>query len=309
MTMAYETVGVGVSGSWIDVFDSRSGRHRQIAMRRTALAGFARGARGTLVVLEASGGCERPLVEALERAGCAFARVNPARARAFGRATGRLAKTDRVDAALLAGMGARLGLAPTPRPSAARRRLAALMAHREDIVAALVRERNRARRAGDRWIGRQIARLVGWLGRQLAAVTAEIDTQIAAEAELAAGAARLETASGIGRLTAAALLAWLPELGTLDRRRIAALAGLAPQACDSGTSRGRRRVWGGRPGVRRALFIAALAASRHDPRLKAFRSRLEAAGKSKKTAIVAVARKLLTILNAMMKTRQDYAKA
>ncbi len=167
-------------------------------------------------------------------------------------------------------------------------------------------EKNRAATTRDPWIARGIARVVRVLERHLAAIGAEIDAAVAAAAPLGAEARRLRSAPGVGPLISAVLVARLPELGKLDRRKVAALAGLAPHACDSGLSRGRRRVRGGRAEVRRALYLAAFVASRRDPRVKAFRARLEAAGKPFKVAIIACARKLLTILDAMLRAGQNY---
>ena len=377
MTMTQSCIGVDVSKDWIDVFDGRDGSERRIATERGALRRFARQAAGTLVVLEASGAYERPLTDALEAAGTPYVRVNPRQAREFARATGRLAKTDRVDAAVLANMGVALRLTPTLPISAARRRLAALLARREDIRDALRREKNRLSQAQDTWVRRDVASMVSILERRLQGAEAEIAALVTkafrentestsacrafgtcgavvmlcfkyfpkrcSDPELSRLSVQLQSAKGIGPLTAAILLASLPELGSLDRRAIASLAGLAPQAneeafrendespspcrvCDtcgavvmrclwyfpkrsSGKRRGQRTVWGGRPHIRRAMFIAALVASRTDHRMKAFRERLEANGKSKKAAILATARKLLTILNAMLKTAKPYEPA
>lgn len=309
MTLPQDFIGVDVSKDWIDVFWLVSGRCERIATTKRVLARFARAARGALVVLEASGGYERPLTEALARAGTEFARVNPRQAREYARATGRLAKTDRVDAEVLARMGRALELAPTPAPEPERARLAELVARRDDLVASIRREKNRAGQARDRWIGRQIARLVRVLEEHLAAVEAQIEALVAAGPALTAQARRLRSVPGIGPAVAAALIARLPELGRLDRRRIASLAGLAPHARDSGLHRGKRHIWGGRADLRRVLYIAAFVASRYDPTFKAFRQRLEAAGKPVKLAITACARKLLTILNAMFRDQTDYRRA
>lgn len=324
MTMTQSTIGVDVSRDRIDVFDPRTGRHARHGSSPASLARFARAARGAQVIFEGeagngsvqwtdpppNGGCDRPLANALHQAGVAFTRVNPRQAREFARATGQLAKTDRVDAELLARMGAALRLAPTPPVSPARQRLAELLSRRQDLVGMIVQERNRARQASDPWIRAAIATHLRGLRRQLAAIGQRIAQHVAAEPELSEPAQRLQAAPGIGAHTASVLLAHLPELGRLDRRRIAALAGLAPQANDSGRRTGPRtgprRVWGGRPQLRRALFIAALAASRHDPVFFAFRARLEASGKAKKTAILAVARKLVIALNAMTRDNAPY---
>lgn len=318
--MPQDFLGVDIAKGWIDIFTLSTGRHERIATTRQALARFARTARGGLVVLEASGGYERPVIDALTRAGVAFARVNPRQAREFARGeampaigsrawpNGRLAKTDRVDAEVLARMGRALELAPTPPEDPDRARLADLVARRDDLVAAIRAEKNRAATTRDRWIAAEIAALLKVMNRHLAAVEAEIATLVDTRETLACQSARLRSAPGIGPTLAAVLLARLPELGRLDRRRIAALAGLAPHACDSGLSRGKRRIWGGRSDVRRALYLAGFIASRHDPAIRACRQRLQAAGKPAKIAITACARKLLTILNAMERDRKDYAR-
>jgi len=310
MTLPQDFIGVDIAKDWIDVHHLSTGHHRRIATTGPALAGFAREARGTLVVLEASGGYERGLMAALRRAGAPYARVNPRQARAYARATGRLAKTDRVDAEVLARMGRALELRPDPAPDPARSRLAALVSRREALAGMIRAEKTRATQSrvqgGDPWIRRQIAHLLRTLEAQRDAVEAEIEALVAASQTLTGQRRRLCSAPGVGPALSAVLLARLPELGTLDRRRIASLAGLAPQARDSGQSRGRRSVWGGRAELRRALYLAAFVASRWDPDLKAFRSRLEAASGSVKLAITACARKLLTILNAMVRDDVDF---
>lgn len=309
MTLPQDFIGVDIAKDWIDIFRLSTGLRERIATAGPALARFARTARGALVVLEASGGYERPLAQALARAGVDYARVNPRQAREFARATGRLAKTDRVDAELLARMGRALELAPTPPLDANRARLAALVARRDDLVAMIRSEKNRARQVDDRWITREIDRLLKVLKKHLAAIEAEIETLLAADAELSAQSLRLRAVPGIGPAVSAVLLARLPELGQLSRRQIASLAGLAPHADDSGLRRGKRRIWGGRADLRRALYLAAFIASRYDPTFKAFRQRLQEAGKPVKLVITACARKLLTILNAMFRDKANYSMA
>ena len=306
MTLPQDIIGVDIAKGWIDTFTLSTRKHERISTTKLALARFAKAAAGVLVVVEASGGYERPLTEALAKAGVACARVNPRQAREFARATGRLAKTDRVDAEILARMGRALDLPPTPPADPDRTRLADLVARREDLTATIRREKNRAGMTRDDWIAEEIASLLSILQDHLQAVEAEIAGQIAARDTLAALARRLRTVPGIGPALSAVLLARLPELGHLDHRQIASLAGLAPHACDSGLQRGKRRIWGGRADVRRALYLAAFIASRFDPTLKAFRKRLEDAGKPVKLAITACARKLLTILNAMVRNDRDY---
>ena len=259
-------------------------------------------------MLEASGGYERPLTEALARAGTDYARVNPRQAREYARATGRLAKTDKVDARVLAEMGRALELRPTPPEDPDRARLADLVARREDLVTAIRAEKNRAGQTRDPWIGQEIAILLRVLNDHLAAAEACIENHVHATRTLAAESRRLRSVPGIGPALSACLIARLPELGRLDRRQIASLAGLAPHACDSGIHRGKRRIWGGRAEVRRALYLAAFIASRHDPTIRAFRKRLQDAGKPLKLAVIACARKLLTILNAMVRNGMDYDK-
>ena len=304
--MPQDHIGVDVSKDWIDVHHLSTRRHARIATTPVALTRFARSARGALVVCEASGGYERPLLAALAHASVPCVRVNPRQAREFARATGKLAKTDRVDAALLARMGQVLELAPTPPEDSARARLADLMARRDDLVTAIRREKNRAGQARDGWIGAQIAHLVEVLEDHLSAVNREVEALIRATPTLPEKARRLRSMPGMGPVATAVLIARLPELGQLCAKRIAALAGLAPHACDSGLHRGKRRIWGGRADVRRVLYLAALSASRFDPAIRAFRKRLQDAGKPTKLAITACARKLLMILNAMMRDQTDY---
>jgi len=308
MILHQNVVGVDVAKDWIDICDLGSGRTRRIGTTRRALLAFAGKLSGVLVVFEASGGYERPLMAALEARGVAYARVNPRQAREFARATGRLAKTDRVDAKVLAEMGRALKLTPTPPIDPARRRLAELVARREDLVAAIIAETQRLAMAGDAFVRRDISRVLITLRARRLSLEKEIGAQLCASEELGRLDKRLRTAPGVGPAIAAILLARFPELGAIDRRAAASLAGLAPHACDSGYRKGKRRVWGGRADVRRALYLAAFIASRCDPEMKAFRKRLTDAGKPLKLALIAVARKLLIALNAMVRENRDYQR-
>lgn len=308
MTLPQDVIGVDIAKGWIDTFTLSSRKHERIPATKQALARFARAAEGALVVVEASGGYERPLTEALGRAQVDCARVNPRQAREFARATGRLAKTDQVDAAILARMGRALELKPVPPVDPDRAHLAGLVARRDDLVAMIRAEKNRAGTTRDTWIAREIAGLLKVLQDHLKAVEEQVAAHVETCAALAAESRRLTSVPGIGPALSAVLIARLPELGQLDHRKITSLAGLAPHACDFGLHRGKRRIWGGRADVRRALYLAAFIASRHDPTLKAFRKRLQDAGKPVKLAITACARKLLTILNAMSRNGQDYRK-
>jgi len=307
MTLHQNVLGVDVAKDWIDTFDLATGKARRIETRPAALKAFAAKAQGGLVVFEASGGYERPLMEALEARGVGYARVNPRSAREFARATGRLAKTDTLDASVLAEMGHALKLEPCAPIDPARRRLADLVARRADLVAAITAETNRLGQAREAFIRRDIQSHLAVLGRRKLAMEKEIEAQVRAAEQLDRIEQRLRTAPGIGPTIASTLIAWLPELGQIDRRAIAALAGLAPQACDSGKYRGRRKVWGGRSHIRKALFTAAVIASRFNPAFKQARERLLAAGKPYKVVIIALARKLLTILNAMVRDQRDFA--
>ena len=308
MTLPQDIIGVDIAKDWIDVFHLSTSRHERIVTTKQGLARFSKAAKGALVVLEASGGYERPVTEALAKAGTDYARVNPRQAREYARATGRLAKTDRVDAEVLARMGRALELKSTPPEDPDLARLSDLVARRGVLVGQIRAEKNRAGTTRDRWLAKEIALMIKVLEAHLAAVETQIATLIETRDALAATSARLASVPGIGPAIAAVLIARLPELGQLDPRRIASLAGLAPHACDSGLSRGKRRIWGGRADARRALYIAAFIASRYDPAIKAFRARLQATGKPLKLVLTACARKLLTILNAMLRDGRDYAK-
>ena len=308
MTLPQDVIGVDIAKGWIDTFTLSTLKHERIPTTKQALARFAKVAKRALVICEASGGHERPLTEALAKAQVDCARVNPRQAREFARSCGRLAKTDRVDAEILARMGRALTPAPTPPVDPDRARLADLVARRDDLVATIGRERNRAGTTRDPWISREIAALLKVLQAHLKTVDDQIATQVEAREALAAESRRLTSVPGIGPALSAVRIARLPELGHLDHRKIASLAGLAPHACDSGLHRGKRHVWGGRADVRRALYLAAFIASRYDPTLKAFRKRLQDAGKPVKVAITACARKLLTMLNAMVRDQKDYRK-
>jgi transposase len=305
--MPQDIVGVDVAKDWIDCHQLSTGRSWRIETTTRALRRFAGEAAGALVVFEASGGYERALTRALGDAGVVYARVNPRQTREFARASGRLAKTDRIDAAVLAAFGRALAPRPTPPEDPARARLAELVARRDDLVAMRTAETQRRAQTRDRFLRKQLAASLRMLRRQIERLEAEIAAQIECHPDLAARTERLQGVPGIGPVVAAGLVARLPELGHLDRRAIASMAGLAPHACDTGHMRGRRSIWGGRADVRRMLYLAAFIASRCDPRLRAFRARLQDAGKPFKAAIIACARKLLTILNAMLRDATDYA--
>lgn len=254
----------------------------------------------TQIVLEATGGYEAPIVAALATAGLPVVVVNPRQVRAFAKALGLLAKTDRLDAQVLARFGAQVRPPVRPLPDAATRALQAVLLRRRQLLEMLQAERQREARATGA-IRRQLRRHIAWLERAVADTEDELRQQIEASPLWQAQAALLQSVPGVGPTLAATLLGGFPELGHVDRREAAALSGLAPLACDSGTLRGRRHCWGGRAAVRTVLYMAAVSATRWNPILRAFYQRLRAAGKPAKVALVAVARKLLVILNAVLR--------
>jgi transposase len=255
-----------------------------------------------IIVLEATGGYERAVVAAAAAAGLPLAVVNPRQVRAFAHALGRTAKTDAIDAGLLAVFGARVQPAARPITDAETQALAALVARRRQLVEMLGMEQRRLAQAPATGpITRDLRNHIRWLERRVADVDDEIGGAIQASAVWRVQEDLLRSVPGIGPITARTLLADLPELGRLDRRAIAALVGVAPFNCDSGQHRGQRHIWGGRAAVRATIYMAALTATRHNPVLRAFYQRLRAAGKQPKVALVATMRKLLTILNAMLK--------
>jgi transposase len=253
-----------------------------------------------LVVCEATGGWERPVVGALRSAQIALAISNPRQVRDFARGRGRRAKTDRIDAQILAEFGAANQPAPTPVPSAAQTELAAWVTRREQLQAMLSAEITRLIPGLPKAVAKDLTRSIAHLQKQLAQVRTRLATQLAATPELATKAARLCSIQGVGPGTAATLLGHLPELGTGDGRALSALAGVAPFNDDSGPRKGQRRIAGGRAVVRSALYMAAFNAIRYNPVLKPFYERLRAAGKPFKVALIATARKLLTTLNTIL---------
>jgi transposase len=257
------------------------------------------------VGIEATGGFETLAAAGLAAAGLPVVIVNPAQVSAFARALGQRAKTDPIDAAVIARFVAATRPCIRALPDTETRALADLVARRRQIVAMLAAERQRIPRAAAR-VARSIARLVRAFERELEQIDRDIDAAIRASPAWQAREDLLASVPGVGKVIARTLIAELPELGQLDRRRIAALAGLAPWTRRSGTWRGKCFIGGGRTTVRGALFMGALVAARYNPALKAFRDRLIAAGKPKLVAIIATARKLLTILNAIVRTQQPW---
>jgi transposase len=255
----------------------------------------------TIIVIEATGGYERGVVAAGAAAGWPIAVVNPRQVRAFAQALGRTAKTDTIDAGVLALFGARVQPAPRPIAAAETQALAALVARRRQLLDMLIAERQRLAQATTNVIRRDLRNHVRWLERRVTDVDDEIGGVIERSPIWRVQEDLLRSVPGIGPVVARTLLAELPELGQLDRRAIAALVGGAPFNRDSGQWRGRRMITGGRAPVRAAMSMAALVATRQNPPLRTFYLRLRAAGKPATVALVAVMRKLLTIVNAMVK--------
>jgi len=253
------------------------------------------------VICEPSGGYERELLEALWVAGIPVSLVNAARIRAFARARGLLAKTDKIDASVLRMFGELLRPETLAAPSPQRQRLAALVQRREQLVNILTMEEQRLTQTRDPVVKKLGRSLIRELQKQIEQVEKLIEAQVDDDKTLKGESERLQQVKGIGPVTASTLLAELPELGKLSRNAVGALAGVAPYNRDSGTLRGRRTIRGGRVKVRRVLYMAATVAARFNPILKAFYQRLVAAGKPKKVALTAVMRKLVVLLNYILK--------
>ncbi len=254
----------------------------------------------TLVVLEATGGLEVPVVAILMTAGLPVAVINPRQARDFAKATGRLAKTDPLDAALLAHFADAVRPTPRPVPDAATRALETLVTRRRQLVGMLTAEQNRLASAPAA-LRPELQAHIRWLTRRLDHLDTDLRTAIESSPAWRVRDELLQSAPGVGPVCATTLLGRVPELGTLSRHGIAALVGVAPWSRDSGSCHGTRHCWGGRADVRAVLYMATLTAIRCNPVLRAHYQRLRAAGKLKKVALVACMRKLVTILNAMVK--------
>jgi transposase len=253
------------------------------------------------VVLEATGGYETALVRALHEAGQPLSVIQPSRVRHFAYAKNQRAKTDPIDAGVLTDFGRAIRPVPTAPPSAAQIHLAELVNRRAQLVETRSAELNRSSHYSDKLLRRQSHQLLALLDRQIAACDKAIAKQIASDEIMKERAQRVQQVAGVGPVVAAVLQAGMPELGTLTECEAAALAGLAPYNCDSGPRKGTRRIWGGRAPVRCALYMAAMTAVRHDPILRAFYIKLCAAGKKPIVALTAVMRKLIVLLNRLLK--------
>lgn len=305
--MPQSYVGVDVSKSFLDIHWLETGRSDRQPNTNLSNTKLARELAGSHVIFEASGGYESSLAVALAEAGVTASRINPRLVRRFAQASGVLAKTDRIDAEILARFGANMKPDPTRLPGPARRQLAELVARRDVLRDMAQQESNRLENMVDAWLKKAIRASVRSFRKQIERVEARIAETINADEELRKLDHRLRTLPGIGPTISAILLARMPELGQLDRREAACLAGLAPHACESGNMKGRRMIWGGRAELRRALFLAARVAALHHPPMRSRYDTMRAAGKPYKVAIIAIARRLITIANHMIRYEHDYA--
>lgn len=305
-------VGVDVSRDRLDVHVLPSGEAFAVARDGEGLEQLVARLAGLspqTIAVEATGGFETTTAAALAAAGLPVVIVNPAQVRHYARALGRLAKTDRIDAEIIARFAAAVRPEVRPLPDAEMRLLAEMVVRRRQIVTMIAAEKNRGRHVVIPRLARSIARLVLVLEQELTALDQDIDDTIRRSPAWRDRDDLLRSVPGIGPVIARTLIAEMPELGTLDRRAVASLAGLAPFTRQSGHWRGRSMIAAGRAPVRTALFMAALVAVRFNPTIRAFHQRLIAAGKPKMVAIIAAARKLLTILNAILRDRTPWKTA
>ena len=301
-------VGIDVSKARLDVAAHNQPSSWQAANTDAGIADLVKQMQAMnpkLIVLEATGGFELRLVAELAAGQLPVVVTNPRRVRNFARSTGQLAKTDKLDARMLAHFAAALRPEPRPLPSEQEEQLTALLTRRRQIVDMLTVEKNRLQTVRTT-MRSDIEEHITWLTQKLAALDAEMDQFIQGSALWQEKATLLKSVPGVGRITASTLLAMLPELGTLNRQQIAALVGVAPVNKDSGRKHGKRRIFGGRAAVRSVLYMAALSAKKHNPQIKKFYEHLLKQGKEKKVALTACMRKLLVILNAMLRTKQSW---
>lgn len=305
-------IGIDVSKAALDVAARPAGITFRVANDPAGLAELVKRLTPlspALVVLEATGGYEAPAMAALQLAAIPVAAINPRQARDFAKATGRLAKTDRIDAEALAHFAEAVRPEPRAVASEEHRALDALLSRRGQLVEMRVMEADRLAACVDAAVRAAIERHLAWLDAELADAERRLDEAVRASPAWRERDELLRSIPGIGPVVSRSLLAGLPELGTIDGGRLSALAGLAPYAHDSGTLRGGRHIRGGRSDVRRALYLAALSAARRDGPLKAFADRLRSRGKKAKVVLIAVARKLLTIANAVVRSGRRWDPA
>ena len=301
-------VGIDVSKKQLEVGLGAEGETWSVANDASGIQGMVErfvALQPRLVVIESTGGLEKELLKSLWAAHVTFALVNPRRVRAFAKSIGRLAKTDRIDAHLLARFAQAIQPAPTFLPSEAEQLLSALITRRRQLLDTRTAEHNHLASAHPA-LRATIREHLEWLSRQIAALETQIEQLVQAEPAFKAKEELLSSVPGIGPVTSAVLIADLPELGHSDRKKIAALVGVAPMNADSGYQHGKRRIQGGRADVRTTLYMATISATRFNPVIQSYYQHLLARGKLKKVALVACMRKLLTILNAMMRDQRAW---
>lgn len=303
-------IGIDVSKARLDVAIRPSGEGESVANDKTGIKALVKHLgeiQPALIVLEATGGVERQLTCALASAELPVVVVNPRQVRDFAKATGQLAKTDAIYAVVLARFAETVRPVLRPLPDEVTLELRALIARRRQITEMMVAERNRLRGASQS-VTKRIDAHIRWLEAELQRADKDLDQSIRQSPIWQENEDLLRSVPSIGPVISRTLLAELPELGQLNRKQIAALVGIAPLNWDSGTWRGRRAIWGGRASVRAVLYMAALVASRHNTVMRVFYKRLRDAGKAPKVALVACMRKLLTILNAMIKHKTRWSE-
>lgn len=307
MTLHHPVIGCDISKSHLDLYDAERASAERIPNTSEAIQHWltAMGHRQPFFVFEATGGYDARLARSLQATGIRFARVNPARARNFARASGVLAKTDKVDAAMLAEMGVRLALDPTPPACPQKQKLFTLSRRRDQLVATRKQELTRLKLIDDEEVAADIQQHVEQLTERIKTIERRC-LQTVKASKTAADYDLLRSIPGVGNVTAIVLIAALPELGSLSRRAIALLAGLAPINNDSGFKRGKRSIKGGRRRLTHGLYMCALTAVRSSSRFSTFYNRLINNGLAKKAALIAVARKLIVTANAMIRDQKAY---
>jgi transposase len=296
-------VGIDVSKRWLEVCVNEQAKSRKIGNDADGYRSLVESMQAVgpeLIVFEATGGYERRAAKALSEAGLAVAVVNPTRVRRFAEALGILAKTDKIDAQVIAHFASVVKPAANGRQTPLEEQLAACVERRRQLLVQLVAEKNRLSTCPD-CIRDGIQEHIAWLEEQIARLEVDIATFIRQEPAWQARADIIDSVPGVGAVTASTMVAELPELGQLNRQKIAALVGVAPFNKDSGPKKRKRRIFGGRAGVRRTLYMATLSATRHNPIIRAFYQKLRQRGKEKKVALTACMRKLLVIINAMVR--------
>ena len=308
-TIVEKFVGIDVSKSTLDVSIEPIGQTLHVAYDEAGIsqiAGSLKEAAPTLIVMEATGGLEVRIATELASKGLPVAVINPRQARDFAKATGRLAKTDRVDAAMLAAFAK--AIRPQARPLKDEDAIALndMVSRRRQLIDMRVQETLRLGTAASKPLQKNLSKHIAWLDKQITGIDHDLTKRLRSSDVWRAKDDLLRGIPGVGAVTALTMLAKCPELGTLNRREIAALTGVAPLANDSGKHRGKRFIWGGRAAVRAVLYMAAVSAIQHNEPIKVFAERLKKAGKPPKVVIVACMRKLLTIMNSMLKNNAPW---